>query len=402
MFYKKVTLFFLIFILLFNSTGCSFKKEVSREKQLNLYIGVKDKENLNTIKTLTDLYKKKNPKLKLNVNNFVNDKIDSNIVNNNDILFIKRDDMFNFSRKGLISDMKNFYTENNIANRYYSVMKSYGRFNDKYYGIPIIPYTFELLYNKKYFEKEKIKVPETTEEFHNLLKKINSTSEKVPVILNEGMDINNGLFSLMAANELISMSKLQEIYDSSPEKYKELTYIQKIFNNINNLTKSGYITKDTFQLGNESAISKFDRGEIPLIFMSSYYINDIKSQYIGSLDEKLPNIKIPVISNMVMCIPTKSSNAAEVDDFMKFTFGDKMQKEFSRMGFVTGIKNTKIQNKGAKNIVLSHIKNSTEDTIAIVYNIPYKIVRNISSKIDDIFSGKYTGNEWNDIINSSY
>lgn len=400
--YKKIVLFFLILILSFNGTSCASNKESSKEKQLNLYIGVKDKENLNTIKILTDLYKKENPKVKLNINNFVGDKVDDDVVNNNDILFIKRGDMLNFARKGLISDTKNFYDENNIASRYYSVMKVYGRFNDKYYGTPVIPYTLELLYNKKYFQKEKMEVPKTMEEFNNVLKKISSTSQKIPVVLNEDMDINNAIFSLIASKNLVPMTKLQEIYDNSAEEYKKLTYMQKNFSDINNLNKEGYITKNTFELGNESTISKFDKGDMPLILISSYYIKDIKSPYVGGLNENLSNMKTPIISNMVVCTPTSSNNTEQINDFMKFTFEDKMQKEFYKMGYVTGSVNTNKQNKGIKKVVSSHMKDSTEDSIAIVYNMPDKIVKNISSKIDDILSGKYTGNEWNSIIDKSY
>ncbi|MBV4449564.1 carbohydrate ABC transporter substrate-binding protein, partial [Clostridium tyrobutyricum] len=108
---KKIAAFFLILILPLNFVACSFNTQKSNEKQLNMYIGVKDKESLNTIKILTDEYRKNNPDVKININNIIGNKVDDNIINGTDIVFINRSDLLNLAPKGLISDMKNYYKE---------------------------------------------------------------------------------------------------------------------------------------------------------------------------------------------------------------------------------------------------------------------------------------------------
>ncbi|WP_406541731.1 hypothetical protein [Clostridium ljungdahlii] len=47
------------------------------------------------------------------------------------------------------------------------------------------------------------------------------------------------------------------------------------------------------------------------------------------------------------------------------------------------------------------MENSTEDNIAFIYNVPESFKNNISSKVDSILSGKYTKNEWNEVVDES-
>lgn len=397
--YKRIMIIFLLVFLSLDLISCSIinRKEM-QEKQLNLYIGVKDKESLNAIKILTDFYQKKNPDVKLNINNIIGDKIDYNIGEKNDILFINRWDMLDLAHRGLISDMKNFFKENDIVSRYYSIMKVYGRFNDKYYGVPIMPCTLEFLYNKNSFDKLKISAPDTLADFENIMKKFNSGSDKIPAILGENIDVNNAIFSIVSNNNLIPMRRLENMYDSRVSEYGRFSYIQNVFKDINELVKKNVINKNIFEMGNEVTLDKFNNGDIPMVLVSSYYVRDLNSRDISSINDKLPVMKTPVISNVLMCVPNDSDNTDEIEQFMKFSFGDGMQKEFSKRGYVTCNKAANKNNKGVKADISSHLKNASEDNIAIIQNIPHAMKSDISDKIDDIFSGKYAGNEWNEII----
>ncbi|MBA5851248.1 carbohydrate ABC transporter substrate-binding protein [Clostridium sp. cel8] len=379
---KKIRLLFLIVFLSFNLSGCFSSNENEDDRKINLYIGVKDKESLNTIKILTDFYEKNNPKVKININNSIlGSKIENNIGDKNDILFVSRNDMLDLASKGILDDMKDFYKENDIATRYYSILKVCGRFNDRYYGIPLMPYSLEFLYNKKYFDERNIKVPDNLDEFEVFLKNFNSSSKSVPMVLNENMDINNAIFSIVANNNIIDIDRMQDV-----------------FNHINSLFKSGYIDKNTFELGNEVSIDKFNSGDIPIILLPSYYAGNLDDENIGSISEKVSNMKVPIISDVVVCVPTNAENSEEIDKFMKFAFGDKMQEEFLKRGYITNNKKVNDKNKGIKRIIASHIEDSVECNTAIIDSISSSVREDISAKIDDIFSGEYTGKEWNSIV----
>lgn len=406
---RKMIMIFLLTVLITNISGCSnAKKETSKEKQLNIYLDIKDKESLNIIKSVTEEYKKANPKVKISLNNAIGGKIEEDVSKGSeaDIVITSRNNMLKLSRKGLLSGMDNYYDENKINERYYNIVKAYGRYEDKYYGIDLIPYTMEILYNKSTFDKLNLKPPMAISDMRDVLKKLGEMSKRVPVVISEDLDINSGLFSIIANNK-VSMRKLESKYDSGANSYKTISEMQQAFDILNDLIKSGSINKNTFEIGNESTINKFERGDVPLIICSSYYINNFKDEHIKSIGENMSDssvkFNVPVISNSVICVPVNNKNGEEVGNFIKFVLNDDTQKKLKEQGFVTG--NKKVNGdelKGIKAVVAQHLSNSTEDSVAYMYNIPDKLKNSISSKIDEMISGKQSGKEWEEVVNESY
>lgn len=399
---KKSLIFFLIFIFIINITSCTKSKDLNKEKQLNIYVDLKDKESSNIIKLITEEYKKANPKVKVNINNNIGGKIEEDIVNNEDmdIIITSRNNMIKLSRKGLLNDMGSFYEKNKFSERYYTVVNAYGRFNDKYYGIALIPYTIEALYNKNFFNKLNLKIPSNLDDLKVTLKKLNDMSIKVPVTLTEDLDINSGLSSLIINNK-VSMRKLESKYDSGADSYKSLIEMQQAFDSISELIKTNVVNKNTFEIGNESSIDKFEKGDIPLIISSSYYFKNLKSSDIEIVkeDSNSSKINVPVICNSIICIPVNSKNGEEVNNFIKSLLDDNLQKKLEKEGLVTG--NKKVNESLKEKIKIStakHLKDSTEDSVLFIYNMPEKIKDKISSKIDEMLTGKINGKEWQEII----
>lgn len=405
---KKSLVFFLIFIFMINITSCNKAKDSNKEKQLNVYVDLRDKESSNIIKLIAEEYKKANPKIKVNINNNIGGKIENDVSKNTDmdIIFTSRSNMLKLSRKGLLSDMGSFYDKNKFSERYYTVLNAYGRFNDKYYGIGLIPYTIEILCNESSFNKLNLKTPSNMNDVKTTLKKFSDMSIRVPVALTEDLDINNGLASIIINNK-VSMRKLESKYDSGIDSYKSLNEMQQAFDNISEVIKKNSINKNTFEIGNESSINKFEKGDIPLIIISSYYCKNLKNENIKVVGEYINDpsskINVPVICNCVLCVPVNSKNGEEINGFINFMMNDSLQKKLSEEGFVTGNKkvNSSIK-KGVKAAVEKHLEGSTEDSVMYVYNIPEKIGTSISSKIDEMLTGKFSGKEWQEIVNDVY
>lgn len=409
MFYKKrVLTIFLLVILTLSISSCSFKKDTPKEKQLNIYIDIKDKESLDIIKIITEQYKKSNPKVKLSINNAIGGKIEEDISKGSeqDIIITSRNNMIRLSRKGLLGDLGSYYDENKISDKYYSVVNAYGRFEDKYYGIPLMPYTIEILYNKSALEKLNVSPPSTVNDLKETLKKINSASVRIPVAITEDLDINSGLSSIIVNNK-VSMRKLESIFDSGATAYKSLKEMQQAFDTISSLVSGGNINKNTFEMGNESSVEKFVKGDIPLIISSSYYANHFKDNNImvaaDSTNDPSAKMNVPVICNAIICTPVNSKNGEEIGNFIKFFTGEEINKKLVEQGFITG--NKKANNSivgGAKASIVKHLENSTEDSVVYVYNIPDKLKSSISSKIDQILNGKHTGKEWDEAVDEAF
>lgn len=70
MFHKSKTMVFFL-ILIFSLSACGVNNNTRDDRQVNLYIGVKDRESLNMISYVVDEYRKANPQTKLNINNSI-------------------------------------------------------------------------------------------------------------------------------------------------------------------------------------------------------------------------------------------------------------------------------------------------------------------------------------------
>ncbi|MBC2579810.1 carbohydrate ABC transporter substrate-binding protein [Clostridium sp. DJ247] len=383
-------------------------KEAAKGKQLNIYMDLKDKESTSIIKFITDEYKKDNPESKINITNALGGNIEEDIgkSNENDIIITSRNNMLKLSRKGFLSDMGNYYEDTKINDKYYRIISAYGRVEDKYYGMALIPYTIEILYNKNALDKLNVKIPSSMNDLKDVLKKINVSSSSIPVLLTEDLDVNIGLSSYIFVNR-VSMRKLESKYDSGADAYKSLKEMQQAFDTIGDWIKGAGINKNTFEIGNETSINKFVKGDIPLIVCSSYYANSLKGDNLKIIEENVDNpalrINVPIICNAIICTHINDKNGEEVSNFIKYIFGEELQKKLVKKGFISGNKkaNSSINDK-LKTSIVKHLENSTEDSVIFVYNMPERLKSSIASKLEQMINGKITKKEWEEAVDDAY
>ncbi|EJE7236536.1 carbohydrate ABC transporter substrate-binding protein [Clostridium sporogenes] len=404
--FKKIICFILILILPITFVSCK-KENKTNNKELNMYIDIKDENSLNILKIIMEEYKKSNEDVKININNALGSNVEEELKKEKspDLIFVSRNEMIKLSQKGLLDNMETSYEKNNITKDYYNVFNSYGRFKDKYYGLPIIPYTIEVLYNTEALNKLKIDEPKNINDIKNVMKKLKTSSTKVPVMLTNDLDINSVMFSIISNNITNSM-ELENIYNKEKKEYQNLKNMQEPFNIINNMVKDNTLDKNSFEEGKEVTLEKFNNGDIPIIISTSYYNNQIKNPNIKSVKQlynvdKLNNTE-PVIINSIMCLPLKAKNSEEANNFIDFTFSEKTQKYLLKKGFVTGNKKINKEKEGEltklNKTTVEKLSNLNENSILILYNLPNTFKSSISASIDKILNNEYTGKEWNKIV----
>ncbi|AUM97511.1 TPA: carbohydrate ABC transporter substrate-binding protein [Clostridium botulinum] len=404
--FKKIICFILILILPITFVSCK-KENKTNNKELNMYIDIKDENSLNILKIIMEEYKKSNEDVKININNALGSNVEEELKKDKspDLIFVSRNEMIKLSQKGLLDNMETSYEKNNITKDYYNVFNSYGRFKDKYYGLPIIPYTIEVLYNTEALDKLKIEEPKNINDIKNVMKKLKTSSTKVPVMLTNDLDINSVMFSIISNNITNSM-ELENIYNKEKKEYQNLKNMQEPFNIINNMVKDNTLDENSFEEGKEVTLEKFNNGDIPIIISTSYYNNQIKNPNIKSVKQlynvdKLNNTE-PVIINSIMCLPLKAKNSEEANNFIDFTFSEKTQKYLLKKGFVTGNKKINKEKEGEltklNKTTVEKLSNLNENSILILYNLPNTFKSSISASIDKILNNEYTGKEWNKIV----
>lgn len=405
--FKKVCNLVLIILLAFSLCGCTKKDNSNKNKQMNIYVDIKDKQSLNVIKNLIDEYKNKDPNVNVSIISSLGSKAEEDLgkATSLDIIFTTRSNMINLTNKGYLSDMKNSFENNTIDERYYSIINSYGRYNDKNYGIPILVSSLEILYNLDAIKKMNLNEPKDINGLNNMIISLNKNSTRIPVVINENKDINSELFSIIV-NNTVDISKLDNNYDSGFEAYNNITEMKIPFDILKSMVNKGILGRYTFEMGNESTISKFNKGDIPLIVVTSGYVNELKNSSIKVFEnyssfEAYKGI-IPIISDSMICVPVSSKNGEEVNKFIKYIFSDETQKKLGESGFVSANINVNKANEGIGSSFASHLNKANENSIIYTNTIPDKLREAIESRLDLILSGNFSNNEWTDILKKIY
>ena len=224
------------------------------------------------------------------------------------------------------------------------------------------------------------------------------------MLLTDDLDTNIAFASLFINNKVKSQV-LESSYNKDENSLLKISDIQIALNEINAMVKDGVVNNNTFEIGKEITINSINKGSIPIMICMSYYNNNLASSGLGLVDDFAFDINaksnVPIIVNCLMTVPTNGKNSDEVANFIKYALSDDTQKKLSEKGFITG--NIKANEKllGLGKIMAKHICNSNEDSIIFTYNMPALLSSELNSKISNILMGKYTGREWQEIIDIS-
>lgn len=398
-------------LVLINIFGCANKSKTEKsgdqKKKIKVYLDVKDKYSQSIFKLILDEYKKENKDIEIDISSpLESQKIDDDIVKGGaaDLILTSRNKMIDLSKKGLLADLSTFYTKNKISDKFYNIISTYGRFGDRYYGVGLMPYSLEILYSPQGLAKLGLTPPKNIVELVPVLKKISESNIKIPVVLPEDVDIYNAMASVLYSN-MSDINKLEKAYDTDKQTYKEIGDVQALFAEINRLSKLGTFNKDTFELGSENSVNGLISGDIPLIGCISYFSKNIKDTPVGLIeryDVSATKENIPVIVNALLCTPANTKNEESVTSLMEYIFSEKTQKKLATEGFVTANKEANGNLVGSNKIIDEHLSQANSNSILYIYNFPEKFKSKFEGRISKIMSGKYTGNEWNEILDELY
>ncbi|MCB2290721.1 ABC transporter substrate-binding protein [Clostridium sp. CS001] len=408
---KNICSIFIVLTMMFNLSACksSKKEKDEKSKKINIFLDTTDIYSSNVIKFLIDDFKKNNQNFEIKLNDVLGNKSDImetiNLGTEIDVIFTNRNTLIKLSKNGVLGDMQTFYEKEGIGNRFYDIMASYGRVGDKYYGIGVVPYSIELLYNKSYLEKLKIPNPNNLDGWLDVLKQVNGKGIKTPVVITEDIDVNGFLFSLMAS-KIVNIHEIEESYDSGEEGYKKIKGVQKIFDEINTLVKSKEITKNSFEFGNEQSINSFISGEYPLLIGTSYSNSKLDGSDIGIIEGNNDNSKygsnVPIIVSSLVSVPLNAKNQDNANVFIKYIYSDEVQARIAEKGIISGNKNANNKMTGISKTMVQHMHKANDNSILIFYDLPDKIKNNILIAMKRILEGGYNSKEWEEVIKQSY
>lgn len=386
-------------------TACG-KKEKSETKVIKAYVDVEDKFISDIIATAIDEYKKEKKDVQIDVTGSVlAGKVQQSIVKGDiDIIMSSRKTMLQLSEKGVLSDLDDFYKEN-IEERYYKILGSYGLVGDKHYGMGFIPNSLNVFYNINSISKLGMKLPGNIMEVLPILSKMSDSQIKIPVQISSGDNFENTAASFVFCNT-VNLSDLQKAYNKNKEEYKKVN-VQNFFDELSRILKDSKLTENSFEVSGENTIARINSSDIPLLIAYSSNASKIDNNSVGMIQNYDINSKkgnVPVLVNCLLSKPVNTKNEDEVNSFMTFLFSDKFQEKLAKSGVITG--NKKIDEKLltsdiGKNII-KLISASDMNSMYLLEYFPERFHSYIESAIKNIFAGKHSGKEWNDILESIY
>lgn len=401
---NKSMVWILVIIFCFSLCGCVKKKSNNaNDEKLNIYVDIKDKQSLDVLKYVIDEYKKENPNIKVDINNVLgNDVIkDAGEGKLGDLIVTNRNNMILLHKKGILNDITAHYDKKILDKNYYKIIKSYGMYDNKYYGIGIMPYAVHVAYNKDLLKKMKISEPNNLKDLGNLIKKLNLEEQKIPVVLPDDIDMYETIGSLAIKNK-VNSHNLINIYDEPKEFYEKKVDFQRVFDKLNKLYKEDILKKDYFTVGDETAIEKFNNNQYPIIICNSYYVDKFKDNDNIKLLEMDKGSNLPVIVNSLICVPVNSKHKRNMEGFIKFIYSDKFQKDLQKKGFITANMNVNKTDKDLQKTIVESLKMSDNKDVMFMYNIPEKLKTIIKNKMENVLNGKYNGHEWKDVLDEYF
>ncbi|GFP74985.1 extracellular solute-binding protein [Clostridium fungisolvens] len=141
---KTKNLVFIVLLIILNCNlvfGCSKGKEEPKGK-LSILIQNNASQDVDVINTLIANYKKAHSQIEIKIENMTeNEKIEKVTVDkpDYDVLICERNMMISMARQGYLSDISSNVSNNKMIDKFYSIVSTYGRIDDKYYGIGVMP-----------------------------------------------------------------------------------------------------------------------------------------------------------------------------------------------------------------------------------------------------------------------
>lgn len=409
---KKILISILICSICFSFIGCSKGKKNKVEekgglKEINICTNLEDRDNLYLINYIKNQYESINTKYRVNITNFTEFNEITAILNEKkvDLIFSDRNNMIQLADKGFVGELSLIIKEEKIKERYYEVLSNYGTHNNGIYGVGILPFSVEMLYNGNVADKMKLSYPKDINDIFSLFKQLNSKGMEVPVILPEDIEINEVLFSTIFSNIALE-NNIDEFYGSSDKYYKDSKDIQKVFQYINYLQKNNILNNKTFKRVSSDNLKEIQGKEYPLI-IAAYNgkgLNKFEEIYkYELLDLSKNNFRNIIIVEPIVCVNTASVDKEEVRNFIKFIYTEDLQKKLSQQGFYIGnMELSKKVTEGTEKVFLEHIKYSNRRNMLINNSIPEEINKGIEKIITEILNGHYTGEEWKKVVKSTY
>lgn len=395
---KKIISLIMVTVVFFTvATGCGKKNKGNEE--ISLYYNTEDIKTFNIANEIINEFEKEYG-IKVNIHPVTDNKeIEKNINEGkeNSVLLLDGYNFTKFANNNYLRDLGYLYKSKDTREKFSYITNIYAIYNNRYYGIGLMPYSLELIYNNSLLKDVGITVEDNN--INDLFKKLNDKNIKIPTHIKSQYSKEVLLSALVANDSIIyDLYKINNVNDVD-KKIDAIENGQEIFKRLNDLYVSNTIREDMFIDGGEEVIKDFNDGKYPAILTTTLAANGIRDGNDIGLANKMhlsnDMINAPVGVDFIVCSSVGNSKGDEVDKFLRFLLRSEPFELLSKQNCVTGNKMGDSNLKGIHIKMANSIHAAAEINILYIDSIAPNKVERIDKEVKNVLNGKYDGNEWN-------
>ncbi|MGL5414357.1 MAG: hypothetical protein ACRDAU_01720 [Clostridium sp.] len=398
--YKKISLISILIILIISLSSCNYN--LKKEKGFKIYYNKNTVKEISIVKKLVEKYKRLEGREIEIIGLEEEDDIKKYIGENKDqsVILLDGYSFLEFINEDYLRDIGYLYKEKETRKNFSVMTNSYGRERGIYKGISIMPFSLELVINKKISDEKK------------LFFEKNDISKAILELKEKGIKIHSYikseytkellLISLIANDTIIYDIKRNNTTSSLKNKIYSIKNGQEIFEKLNYFFKIGSFREENFIDGGEEVIEKFNNGEIEAVLTTTLsadrFNSDIDAILINKLSIVNKSTNAPIGMDIIITSSIGNKNRDEIDRFFRFLLQSNGIESLECEKIVTGNKKGDSELTGIQSKMADGIHSDSEINKFFFNIISNEGVENITEEVKKVMNGQYDGDEWNRII----
>lgn len=399
--------------------GCSggSKGESSEESKKTIKFATfySDKDQGAIYKDLAKDFEKSNKDIKVEVvTDFGNDdKLKEAYTGKGefDIIGIKRNQLIEYAKSGLLKDASDMIDSNQLNKKLYKICLAYGEYNGKAYGIGDLPMSMEWFYNPGIFTRNKLKEPSTLKDLIAVSQKLKA-QKLIPIGIGaiDGWTLTS-FFGLITA-QTSGVNEFTTNYGSDINAFKKITSVNNAFAIFSKLSGTAILTNSD-EVNYKQSVQDFVNGKTAILPAGSWaveLIDQIKPSGFnyGIIKNNIsftpaPRSLYSATAGEVLTIPSNSKNSKEAEKFLNFIFSDEAQKKFMEKGYISPVIKANIAENDVKKQILKHIEMADGNSIMLIDNLDPVMLESLTMVLKDELQGRVKSSEaWGRVLRLTY
>ncbi|MGL4850822.1 MAG: hypothetical protein ACRC28_18205 [Clostridium sp.] len=400
---KKKNILWLIsilIILIISLCGCNYNS--NKEKGFKIYYNKNTVKEISVIENLVRKYEKEsNRKIEIigldseeDIKSYIGENKEQSIVLLDGYSFLE------FINENYLRDIGYLYKEKEIREKFSVMTNSYGREKGVYNGISIMPFSLELIINKKVLDDKGVEFERNN--ISDAIIKLNKNGIKIYSYIKSEYTKELLITSLIANDTIIYDINETHATSSLKNKIYSIKNGQEIFEKLNYFYKEGSFKEENFIDGNEKLIELFNEGKIGAMLTTTLVADKFNPNIETVIVDKLPisniSVNAPIGMDMIITSAIGKKNRDETDRFLRFLLQPNGIEELGKENIVTGNKKGDSMLSGVQAKMAKVIHNDSEINKFFFNIISNEGVENITEEAKNVMNGKYDGMEWERVI----